>query len=154
MAENQRTTQPEKTKPETTPFESGYPACKLQYLMDLDDFARLGLAPVYGLEGCPGWPRGSLLVAQEQTWEDIQDNDQVAYREPQGAVHTGCISFTESNIILHGQPGIPDKVLPRDEIQRCDRIRGADFRDDALKLQMAELKMFLKNFLGDDYPLP
>lgn len=154
MAEDQRTTQPEKTKPETTPFESVYPACKLHYLMDLDDFAKLGLAPVYGLEGCPGWPSKSLLVAQEQTWEDIQEGDQVVYRDRQGAVHTGCISFTESNIILHGQPGIPDKTLPRGEIERCDRIRTADFRDDALKLRTAELQRVLKNFLGDHYPLP
>ena len=113
------------------------------YLMDLDDFEQLEMEPVYGLEGCPGWPPRGLLVAQEETWEDIQEDDQVAYREPGGAVHTGCISFTESNIILHGQPGIPDKVLPRDQIQRCDRIRSANFRDDALALEKAAWYMNL-----------
>jgi hypothetical protein len=70
------------------------------------------------------------------------------------AIHVGSISFTKNNVILDGLfPNIPDKVLPHDEIKRCDRVRTADFRDDALKLQTAELKMFMKNFLGDLCPL-
>ena len=157
MAEDQRIIQPEKTKPDTTPFESGYPACKLYYLMDLDDFEKLEMTPVYALalEGCPGWPRNTLLVAAQGTWEDIKDGDQVVYRERQGAVHLGSISFTENNIILHDLfPGIPDKILPRGEIERCDRIRSANFRHDALAFEKAALKTFLKNFLGDHYPLP
>ena len=123
------------------------------YLMDLEIFNEIGLAPVYALEGCPGWSSDAILVAEEETWEGIKKGSLVAYSDHQDVIHVGSISFTENNIILHGLfPGIPDKVFPRDELKRCDRIRTADFRYDALKRQTAELKMFLKNFLGDLCP--
>ncbi|MCK9374766.1 MAG: hypothetical protein M0P73_01305 [Syntrophobacterales bacterium] len=123
------------------------------YLMDLDYFTKIGVAPVYALEGCSGFPN-AVLVAEEETWKSIEDGDHVAYHEDRDVIHTGFISFAGDNIILHSfSPDLPDKVLSHDEIKRCDRIRTADFRDDALKLQTAELKMFLKNFLGDLCPL-
>jgi len=123
------------------------------YLMDLEIFDEIGLAPVYALEGCPGWSSDALLIAEQGAPEEIKENSLVAYRDHQDGIHVGSISFTENNIILHSLfPGIPDKILPRDEIKRCDRIRTTDFRHDALSLQTAELKMFLKNFLGDLCP--
>lgn len=123
------------------------------YLMDLEIFNKIGLAPAYALEGCPGWSDDALLVAEEETSEEIKEGALVAYRDHQDVIHVGGISFTENNITLHALfPGIPDKILPRKEIKRCDRIRNVDFRGGALKLQTAELKMFLKNLLGDLCP--
>ena len=120
------------------------------YLMDRDYFSEIGMAPVYALEGCPGWPSRAILVAAQDTWKGIEDGALVAYRDDQDVVQVvGNIGFTEDNIILQSLPsGLPDKVLPRDEIRRCDRIRTVDFSDNALTLQKAELKMFLKNSLG------
>lgn len=124
------------------------------YLMDLEIFDEIGLAPVYALEGCPGWSSDAILVAGQETGDEIKEGALVAYSDHQDVIHVGGISFNKNNIILRGLfPGIPDKILPRKEIKRCDRICTADFRDDALKLQAAELKTFLKDFLGDLCPL-
>ena len=119
-------------------------------LMDKNYFDKIGVATTYALEGVQGLPSDAILLASEDTWEDIKDKDFVAYRDHQDVIHVGSINFTEKNIILHNlSSGIPDKVLPRKEIKRCDWIHTIDFRDNALALEKASLN----NLLGDLCPL-
>ena len=121
-----------------------------QNLMDKDYCNRIGLAVIYALEGVQGLPSDAILLASEDTLEDIKDKAFVAYRDHQDVIHVGGISLTKNNIILHSlSSGIQDKVLPRKEIKRCDQIYTIDFRDNALALEKARLN----NLLGDLCPL-
>jgi len=94
---------------------------------------RVALATVYVLSitdksMMPGFPAGSRLFAQTETWEEIKDDDLVVFCDNESLGQIYRISFKDNQILLKGMnPEVEDRVLAKNQIKMCDRIFRAEF---------------------------
>jgi phage repressor protein C with HTH and peptisase S24 domain len=92
--------------------------------MSIEDyFTTLGLAPMYCLEVedrsmMPAFPPGSILFAQRDTWDTIKNGNFVVYWDEDNQTYIRQTIMDHDHIILRSlTQGIPDKVLPCNEIK-------------------------------------
>ena len=104
--------------------------------MSIEDyFTTLGLAPMYCLEVedrslMPVFPPGAPLFIQRDTWDIIQYKNYLVYWAEDGQTYIRQILLDQDHIILRSlTQGTHDKVLPCDQIKRCDKIIRAEFSE-------------------------